>query len=424
MKRKGYLLIGLVLGLVFGWALGFLRFPYLEKNLSFLVGFATAWAGVSLLFLLLKLLNNHKLPALFGNRTATANEQNNPLFRYPWIIALGVFVAGMASLGWLVNRQHASHQVQLLARDKKVQALEAWVISLKNNELLPVMHSLLEEAAAEVKKHPGRTLSDTTITRIASLSFALKTYANSEWDSLTEQRFNPARGQLLQALLLMNMDSSSFAQIKEKSTFAGAELQGADLHGLNLSSINLRGAQLKDANLVGTNLTGADLAESLVWGARLLRADLSRANLKRADLRWAQLNEAMLAGAVLDGANLCNAQLRKADLTNTSVQWADANGVLFNEAMLQGSNFTGTDLTRAQLTQTNLQDAVFKKVLLTEANLEGSQWNGAVVDENWFEQLKKWQPAGMHWLQENHTVVKDTSDTKNGPVFRLKKNEE
>ena len=38
MKGKRFLLLGLVLGGVIGWALGYLRFPYLEKSGSFLVG--------------------------------------------------------------------------------------------------------------------------------------------------------------------------------------------------------------------------------------------------------------------------------------------------------------------------------------------------------------------------------------------------
>jgi hypothetical protein len=53
MKRKRYLLVGLVFGAVIGWALGFLRLPYLEKNDSFLLGFISALAFVSLVLLLL-----------------------------------------------------------------------------------------------------------------------------------------------------------------------------------------------------------------------------------------------------------------------------------------------------------------------------------------------------------------------------------
>ena len=67
MKGKRYLLIGLVFGIMIGWALGFLRLPYIEKNFSFLLGFIAALVLVSLLLVLLNVWNQNLLFDLTRN---------------------------------------------------------------------------------------------------------------------------------------------------------------------------------------------------------------------------------------------------------------------------------------------------------------------------------------------------------------------
>ena len=68
MKGKNGLLIGLVFGIMIGWALGFLRLPYIEKNFSFLLGFIAALVFVSLLLLLLATWNRNFLFGLMGKK--------------------------------------------------------------------------------------------------------------------------------------------------------------------------------------------------------------------------------------------------------------------------------------------------------------------------------------------------------------------
>lgn len=297
--------------------------------------------------------------------------------------------------------------------------MAALVEAVKKNDPAPLMRSILYDIGEELKRNPGRTLCDSTIARIAALSFSFTPYKYVEGDSLSEKACSPGRGQLLQALVLMKIDSGSFARIKENTRFAGADLRGASLNGSDLSGIDLQDANLKDAQLSGVNLKGADLGGANFWGANLNKANLSLTNLKKADLRWALLNEASLIMTNLNGANLANAQLIKADLSGTTVRWAQSGGALFNEANLTKVSFVGTNLTKAALRQANLSNTDFRLVHLSEADLVGVLMDSTLVDGDWLEKLKEWRPAGAKALQEIYTIKNDTAKLDKRILYRL-----
>lgn len=409
MKVKKYLLIGLVLGMALGWVWGYLRLPHLEKNASFLLGFT---AGLVVLSLVLLLLNTWK--SKFSPGPTSQKDSSHTRFR---TILSGVVMLGSLAIGRTIYQQNQTYKRHIQRQDKKMQDMGIWVASVKQNDQKPLINSVLYDVGEVFKRSPGRKLNDTTIARIAALSFACKPHPYFEGDSLSAKAYSPERGQLLQALVLLQMDTGSFARIKRKTTFAGADLRGADLKGLDISGINLNGANLKDADLSGANLRGANLHEANLGGAILNGANLSHADVRRADLSWAQLNEATLTSANLNGAILTNAQLRKADASGATFQWTQSEGALYHEANLTKADFTGTNFTKANLSLANLDGADLRRVNLKEADLPGATLNQTLVDEQWKEKLKQWQPTGL----KNYTVENDTIDAKKQPLFRLKK---
>ncbi len=417
MKGKKYLLFGLIFGVILGWVLGFLRLPYIEKNYSFLLGFIAALVLVALLLLLLSVWNRDFLPALIGKKTATIGSKSTRTYSFVWIMPVGIIVLG----GVLGYNWYASLQQQIQDQQKSIHEIAALAV-VQKNDLKPLLSSLLEDISKELKQNPGRILSDTTFDRIAALSFAFKPYKSIIGDSLSQQESSPERGQLLQALVLMNIDTGTFGRIKRKTAFAWADLRGADLKGLDLSGINLAHANLESADMSGINLKEADLKEANLWGANLNRANLRNADLKRADLRWAQLNEANLTLANLSGANLSNAQLMKADLTDATVRRAQSVGALFNEAILSSIDFAGTNLAKANFSRAELSDSDMRTVDLTMADLSGVILNKATVNKEWPQKLQEWQPVGLKVLQETYTTVNDTVDVFKRPLYRLNKN--
>jgi uncharacterized protein YjbI with pentapeptide repeats len=417
MKEKKYLLSGLVFGIAIGWVLGFLRLPFIEKNCSFLLGFIAAMVCATLFLFLLAAWNKQFLYGLIGKKRTTGDYQSTRNHTFVWIILFVFLVLG----GILVFRHNTSLVLQIQDHQEKIKEMGALVAEVQQNNLGPLLRSMLEDIDKELKRNSGRTLSDTTIARMTALSSVFKPYKYMQGDSLSEQACSPERGQLLQALVLMNIDSGTFTRIKQNTLFAGADLRGMNLKGLNLSGINLNKANLNGADLSDTNFKGADLGAANLWGANLNRANLSNINLKRADLRWAQLNETNLKLANLNGANLSNAQLIKADLTDATFQRAQSVGALFNDAIMKSIDFAGTNLTKANLSNVELSESEMRSVNLSEAVLIGVKLNNIVISNDWLEKLIEWQPVGLKELQANYTFVSDTADKFKRPLYRFKK---
>jgi uncharacterized protein YjbI with pentapeptide repeats len=421
MKGKRYLLIGLVLGMVIGWPLGFLRLPYLEENSSFLLGIFAGLALVSLMFLLLKLWNRGFQPGLMNKQTDPGDLKTTRRQSFIWIVALSMVALGGIWLGSTIYRQYESFKLQIEKKDRQIQEMAALVASVKKTDPEPLIRSLLHDVGEELKQNPDRSLRDTTIARIAALSFAFKPFKYIAGDSLSPKAYSPGRGQLLQALVWMKIDSASFARIKTKALFAAADLEGIDLKGVDFSRINLKEANLKSADLSSANLKGADLSDANLWGVKLNHANLSNSVFKRADLSWAQLNEATLSFANLNGANLTNAQLLKADLNAVSLLWSNSEGALFNEAILTNGKFFGANFSKANLSQANLSNTDLRSINFSHADLVGAEFDHAKVEKDWLDQLKAWQPAGLNELLEQYRVENDAYDTWNRPWYHMTK---
>ncbi len=422
MKGKKHLLVGLVFGILIGWVFGFLRLPYIEKNTSFLLGFIASLIFISLLLMILTVWNIRFLHTLFANKEVRVDANGTPKTILIWMVLTGVVVLGSIGSSLIIYRQNKSFKLQIQNHDSEMQKMKAMVELVQQTNQEPLMSSILEEVGEELRHNPARTLTNATINRIAALSFSFQSYQSIEQDSLSKKRYSIERGKLLQALVLMDIESSSFTQIKRSAVFAQADLRGADFKGLDLSGINLKEALLKDADLRGANLRGANLGGANLWGANLNRANLSNADLQLADLRWAKLNEATLALVNLNGVSLLNAQLRKADLNHASFRWAQSGGAMFNEANLTNVNLQGSNFTKANLSQADLSDSDLRAINLSEANLISVRLSNAIVVENWLEKLKEWQPIGEKELSKTYSVVGGAFDKNKRPAYQLRKN--
>jgi uncharacterized protein YjbI with pentapeptide repeats len=422
MKGKKHLLLGLVFGILIGWVFGFLRLPYIEKNASFLLGFITSLIFISLLFMVLTGRNSRFLHGLFVNKEKAGDAKSTPKSTLIWMTLAGVIVLGSIVCSLIIYRQNKSFKLQIQNHDSEMKKMKATVELLQKTNQTPLMSNILEEVGEELRRNPARTLTSATINRIAALSSFLKSYQIMEQDSLSKKKYSTERGKLLQTLLLMNIDTNSFTQIKRSVVFAEADLSGVDLKGLDLSGINLKGAYLKDVDLSSTNLKGANLGGANLWGANLNQANLSNADLQMADLSWAQLNEATLTLVNLNEASLLNAQLRKADLNHASFRFAQSGGALFNEANLTNVNLQGSNFAKANLSQADLSDSALGGINLSETNLIGVQLNNAMVDGDWLEKLKEWHPIGEKELSKSYIIEKGTFGKFNNPVSLLRKN--
>lgn len=428
MRAKKNILISIILGILIGWILGFLRFPSMDKNHPFLLGFIACMALVSLGLTVIFVWNKHShLAKLLGKNQATKDSGNaiktNTLI---WVLVSLFIVLGGSVSSFLIFKQNEKFKTQTNYLNKKIGEQTELIESVRKGSLVHLMSNILDKVDDELKNNPTRTLSDETIERIAALSYSFQPYNFIEGDSLSAKKYSPERGQLLLALSKTNMDSSSFDQIKLKTTFSWADLRGADLMGEDLGKADLRNANLNDADLREAELKGANLKSAVLWGANLRKANMMETDLELSDLRWSDLNGANLKGANLNGVDLTHANLRKADLRGTEMQWADLSGAFVNESNLSGANMFGTTLRKANLSGTDFSGANMSAVNFSGANLKEANLSGVkliiarVEEENWLEKLTEWQVIGAVEIQKRYTTSNDKSGRANYRLDTLK----
>ncbi len=403
MKRKRSLLAGVVFGLITGWALGFLRLPFLEQNYSFLIGFVACLSVVLCIVLLLFLWNkNILINSLIGKGANLSDTVTiNKTYTTIWVLITVFILLGGTISSILIYRQNELFDSRTQNLNQKISEQTDLVETLKNNNQVLLMAVFLDRVEDELNENEMDTLSAETIFRIAELSNSFNPYKYFNGDSLLIKKLSPERGQLLLGLSRLNIDSVSFAKILNGTNFAFSDLRKTDLHGLDLCSVDLRNANL--------------------WGANLKGAKLHGANLKRADLRWAEFNNAELISANLDGADLRNAKFIKADLSRASFQWADLSGGLLIEANLKKVNFLGAKCINTNLSNSKLSNALLQKVDLKGAILTNAELSFANVEVNWLDKLKENEIKGVQQIVQDYRVTEDTSGQRRNSKFYLKK---
>ncbi len=423
MKAKRNLLIGIILGAVIGWVSGFLRLPYIENNYSFLLGFIACFAIIVLVCYVVFLWNKKSsILRLIGKTNETqVSKITARKYNIIWMLLIFFLATGGMISNVYMHKQNALLITQIQDQNKNIKELSEMIESAGAGNLTSFMNMMLDEVDHALKTNPGVVLSDTIIEKIAALSLSFKPYKYFEGDSISEKKMSPERGQLLLALLLMDIDSVSFSKIKSNVTFSGANLNGVDLKGADLSNADLKGAHFKETNLSGTNFNHADLSDAELYAANLDSANFSGADLKRSDLRWAQLNDAELSRADMNGAQMASAQFINANLYKAKIQFADLTGAILHKANLSGVDLMGTGLTKANLSEADLSNTDLRMIKPDEAILNGAEFNKAIVDSTWMKNLNIWRLIGINEIRDNYKIINDTADQWKKPIYRLKK---
>lgn len=410
MKEKWALIFGLILGGLLGWVGGYLRLPELDSGHAFRIGFVTCLVVLLLALLILRTWKKYatirewlKVNAAYDGvqqvkRTHTRWGR--------WTLFILLFIIVFGSVIFRGNRMGI--ELRSLSQEKKIQRQTALIRSIENDKTGKELRALMDLLRATYRNKGDTVLSASMVAQIAALGNDLEPYRYWQGDSLAGTPLSPERARLLVALVHLNLDSTSWAELKLRTSFAGADLQGVDLVDADLSGVQLKGANLRDARLNRTNLNQADLSGAQFWGADLTAAYLRQANLKRALMNWVKLNDAHLNEADLNGINLSSAQLRNADLSGSTLQWVDLSG-----ALMQGAKFNGVDFLGSNLVKANFSNADFSGADLTRAKINDAVFTGAILDrvivkeENWLELLDEWHVTGAYDLREQYRLIPD-----------------
>jgi uncharacterized protein YjbI with pentapeptide repeats len=409
MKATKNILIGFILGAVIGWALGFLRLPYLEKNFSFLVGFISSLVVVALFFTLVFVRKKNSQLLLLLEKKSDDENLNKPIRTYTFIwILIGAFIiSGAFFSSFIIHQQNELFETITKNQNKKIKEQSELIESSRRSNMVILLNEVLDKVEDDLKNNSSRTLSENTIARIViAFNYTFIPYRYMEGENLSEKKLSPEKGQLLLGLYNLKIDSTSFNKIKRLSHFSGADLRKSDLQGVDLSGADLKDADLSDADLSGSNLNGADLRNANLWGAKANNSYFVKADMRRAILSWAEMNEAQLDSANFNGTVLNNAQFRKADLHGATFYVAKLDGALLNDANLVGVYFVDASLKKVNLTKANLTKGYVNRSNFTEAIMTETDLTQLFnVDKDWFEKLNMWHVTGAKEIQENYKIV-------------------
>src|SRR6266446_7653368 len=170
MKATRNLLIGVILGAVIGWALGFLRFPYIEKNSSFLLGFIACLAFVSLTLILLFIWKKNSLLVRMISKTPTTQNSNNPSRTYAviWILVSAFIVFGGLISSFMIYKQNELLKGKTQDQNKRIREQSELIESVRRSSLVILMNDILDKVDDDLKNNPKGKLSDKTIASIVA----------------------------------------------------------------------------------------------------------------------------------------------------------------------------------------------------------------------------------------------------------------
>lgn len=415
VKRAILRLLILTLTLLAGWVLGYLRLPYIEKNQSFWVGFAACLVILLLVVVLKTAQNKRSTP----NQNAQSDQkENTPKIRLNRSIVALVVLTLICMV--LMRRLYILNESKNNTPDK-VDESRFMAESMQRSQMIVLMDNVLEQIENELKATPERGISNAAIARVSALSYAFKPYRYFIGDSLSEHELSPERGQLLLALSTLGLDSGSFAKIKQKTTFAHAELRNADLSGADLSGVNLEQSDLMNVNLSSADLSRSNLSHANLWGAMMHNANLSAADLRRANLSWAELNNSLLEKANLNAAAMENTTLVGANLEEATCHWTILTGALLQKTNFLCSDLEWADLVKANLSGANLTDAHIVQTRISDANLTNVVLANTEVQKAWLEELPDRNVTGAEYISRKYEIICDSLGINQNPRYYLRR---
>jgi uncharacterized protein YjbI with pentapeptide repeats len=395
MKNGHYLLGGLSIGLLLGWVLGYLRLPQIPQNEGFWVGLFSGLTLVSLLALLRKIR---------PRKSEETSRTGSLLSGAALLLVTGGLLASLLLFLQSRSLQEENRQkTQLLVRDSLLLHRQAQV------QQAQLMVDYLAEVRTILAKTSGQPLPETVLARLARFSESFEPYPSLTQAPDSALALSPERGQLLLALLSMEMDSATFSQVKKRVTFAHADLSQTDLSGIDLSQADLRSANFQDANLTSLKCRGCDLRRANLTGAIAREADLSESDLRRAIFQWTDARRALLRNTYLDGADLSHAVLEKADLSESIFQWGEMGGANLAGATAIRVDFLKTGMKQVNFSQANLTESSLRRIELQQCNFQGANLlNVAVNEADWLDRLQAWSVSGSADVQQRYQVIADS----------------
>jgi uncharacterized protein YjbI with pentapeptide repeats len=422
VKRKILHLTLYSLLVFFGWVGGYLRIPFVERNQMFLFGFLACVGLLGLIGVALKIWNyNISFVKWLGLKNEISdNKKAKKIYVIMWVSITSFIAIGAITSAVVMLRQNRIIVDQTERQDRRFGELTEITQSIRQNNQVNLMSNVLNQVEEELNSNPPRKLSDPVIARIAALSFSFKPYRYFENDTLSENELSPERGQLLVALALMNIDSTSFDKIKKSTTFAKSDLRGVNLERVNLSGINLEDADLSYAELSGINISEGRMRRAKFVGVSAQNSNLSNSDLRSAVMTWSEFSHSNMSRIDFSGADLSNSQLMSTNLSSSIFNFTMLIGSSLIKSDLSNSDLERSNLSNADLTQANLLNGNLVTATIFGLNLNQTVLEGVEIQTDWIDNLPSKKIIALDEVLNKYLIIDSLSP--NGVVkYYLKK---
>lgn len=409
VKRKLLVIVAIGLAVLLGWMIGYIRFPYVGYHDLYWLGFFTSLVLLAVglaLFRVLKRADNQ------------SDKPKNQRSRLWLVLSLATILLAIFTALNIASQKRIARSESFII-SKKIEAQEALIDSFLQENQGVLIAQLLDKIDMDLRMGQTNQLSEENLKLIEALNTSLKPYKSILNDTLSLSDLSPERGHLLLGLAWRNLDSSSWSKVKQRVSFAHADLTKANLSGLDLSGIDLSMANLHAANLSHTNLSSAKLSKANFHSAQLDSSDLSGAEMVRANLDWAEVNHAKLSDANLNGVYARNTKFVASALDSTTLQWSDLTGALFSQSNLVNADLMGAKLVKSDLSECKMQEAYLRHAVMTDAVMNNVDLYLAKIEKDWMGWINDWNVAGANDIHKRYLLVYDTAITKVKNDFRL-----
>ncbi|MCB9262533.1 MAG: pentapeptide repeat-containing protein [Flavobacteriales bacterium] len=396
MKRLIIRIFVVLVCLVVGFALGYLRLPYIDEKYNFWIGFVTASAIVLCYFLLNKV----------GSKLWISNPKK-------WAV---VGLIAFSALFITLLTKNKMLQLNAQQSEKRATDLQAISDSITSQNQAVILNEIINQLRLESGN--GKIISDHAIERISALTATLKPSRQFDGDSLTEKSYSPEKGQLLLAILMMNLDSNSFKKIKQKVSFAQAYLPRANLQKMDLSGIDLSNSYLKSAEMDEVNLSGSNLKEANIWGANLRQSVFDSSNMNRCILSWSNLEYSSLIGCNMNAAESENTNFTFSNVSLAKASFSNLNYSNFSYAQLKGANLDWSKLKMVNFDKTDLSSSSIINADISHSNIFSAILNEIQVNKSWLEDLCKWEISNSEQIQQEYQIRTDSSGPEKERLFK------
>lgn len=390
MKKTGVLLGSGLFGIIIGYAMGYLRIPWVASDQAFWIGVIT---GIAFVFLLTSWKN-------FRSEMSSGSDRKR---------SRGLlFVVGGGLFLLLMFQAQLTHRGnQLTSQQLIVRKMEALNEAARQQEHGRMISSTLEAISRRLAS--GSSFCEADIQDLQRLSDRCLPYYYLVEDSLSSRKLSPERAQLLVGILALHLPDSLMIPTLEAVSFAYADLTDMTLEEQNLMGIDLRKASLERANLRNSKLRGADLREASLRYAILDGVDLTKADARRADMSWASLHVSTITEGNFDGITGPQMKLNDVIATKARFQYADLSGAFIEQSDMRMIDGELTNFSEASFVQTTLQGSN-----LCRSRLEGALLDETILDscsvetEEWLTDLARWNVIGHETIRNQLVIVPDT----------------